>query len=532
MAFISRLIAALVLLVAVAGGASDASPRSAISALKGRQALEWRRSVVDLNLVGSYYDDPANPPIWVEGYKLTVAAAELLEALTRAQEDGLDPDDYLTRVILDADHLSDDADAAGYELAMSQAFLSFARDLHSGVTSPNVSASNIVIPRKPVDAVVWLSLVRDQGVEAALDKLRPNHPQYFQLREMLKGYRALAAKGGWPAIDTGPTLKPGMKDPRVAQMRANLKARGYSGIDGADPTQYDANIAAAVAHFQKRHGLDDDGVAGAKTITAMNVSADQRVRQIIVNLERWRWLPEELGSRHVFVNQAGFEMFLVDKGKVVDRHKVIVGKPFHQTPMFSDKLAYAEFNPTWTVTPAIAVAEFLPKLRKDPGYLARNDYVLYGSWGAGAPVVDPWSVDWNAVSPKKFPYRIVQNPGPKNALGVVKFMFPNKFNIYLHDTPSRQLFAQTGRAFSHGCIRVQEPVRFAEKLFGLDNTLTPADIKARIDSKKTSTASLKSKVPVHLTYFTVWVDDDGVPSFFEDIYDRDTLVSRLLFNEV
>jgi len=200
--------------------------------------------------------------------------------------------------------------------------------------------------------------------------------------------------------------------------------------------------------------------------------------------------------------------------------------------MFSDKVAYAEFNPTWTVTPAIAVAEFLPKLRKDPGYLERNGYVLYGGWGAGAPVIDPWSVNWDAVSSKKFPYRIVQQPGPKNALGVVKFMFPNKFNVYLHDTPSRQLFAQTGRAFSHGCIRLHEPVKFANTLFGLDNSLKPADIKKLIDGKKTRTASLKTKVPIHLTYFTVWIDDDGTPSFFEDIYDRDTLVSRLLFNEV
>ena len=254
---------------------------------------------------------------------------------------------------------------------------------------------------------------------------------------MLKGYRALASKGGWPAIDKGGALKPGMTDPRVGQMRANLKARGYAGIDNAQANFYDDNIVAVVEHFQRRNGLEADGVAGPKTIAAMNVTADERVRQIIVNMERWRWLPEQLGSRYVFVNQAGFEMFLVDKGQVVDRHKVIVGKPFHKTPMFSDKIAYAEFNPTWTVTPAIAAAEFLPKLRADPGYLARNDYVLYGGWGAGAPVIDPWSVDWNSVGGKKFPYRIVQQPGPKNALGVVKFMFPNKFNIYLHDTPSQ-----------------------------------------------------------------------------------------------
>ena len=202
-----------------------------------------------------------------------------------------------------------------------------------------------------------------------------------------------------------------MKDLRVGQMRANLQARGYSGIDNPDPDQYDDGIIAVVAHFQRRNGLDDDGVAGPKTIAAMNVTAGERVSQIIVNMERWRWLPDELGSRHVFVNQAGFEMFLVDKGEVVGRHKVIVGKPFHKTPMFSDKIAYAEFNPTWTVTPAIAEAEFLPKLRADPGYLGRNDYVLYGGWGAGAPVIDPWSVDWNAVGGKKFPYRIVQSRG-------------------------------------------------------------------------------------------------------------------------
>jgi len=200
--------------------------------------------------------------------------------------------------------------------------------------------------------------------------------------------------------------------------------------------------------------------------------------------------------------------------------------------MFSDKISYAEFNPTWTVTPNIAVNEFLPKLRADPGYLARNDYILYGGWGAGAPVIDPFSVNWAAVSGSNFPYRIVQKPGPKNALGVVKFMFPNAFNIYLHDTPSRQLFAQTGRAFSHGCIRVQNPVKFAEALFGLDGSLTPDKIKALIDGKKTVTSKLTKKVPVHLTYFTVWIDDDGLPNFFGDIYERDELVSRLLFGAV
>src|SRR5262245_37070456 len=323
MAFFVRLLGALALLVATSGLA-QASTESAIAALEDREATEWRRTIIDIELVSSYYDDPANPPIWVANGALTPAAAELLAALSAADEDGLDPEDYLTRAIMETETVGGDQDAAGYEMAMSQAFLSFARDLRAGRTSQDVSASNIVIPRKPVDAVAWLTLVREEGVEAALQKLRPDHPQYFQLRQMLKGYRSLAAKGGWPKIDEGGALKPGMNDPRVGQMRANMKARGYSGIDSQDPDTYDDNVVAVVEHFQRRHGLDADGIAGPKTIAAMNVTADQRVRQIIVNMERWRWLPDELGSRYVFVNQAGFELFFMDKGKLVARHKVIV----------------------------------------------------------------------------------------------------------------------------------------------------------------------------------------------------------------
>ena len=264
----------------------------------------------------------------------------------------------------------------------------------------------------------------------------------------------------------------------------------------------------------------------------VNVTAKQRIRQIMVNMERWRWLPNDLGSRHVFVNQAGFELFLNNGGQTVAHHPVIVGKPFHKTPVFSEKISYVEFNPTWTATNSIATNEILPELQKDPGYLEKNDYVLYRGWDADAEVVDPWSVDWQSVSVKGFPYRIVQRPGAKNALGQIKFMFPNKFDIYMHDTPSRQLFAKTGRAFSHGCIRVHEPVRFAEELFGLDGSLTPEEIKSLIEAGQTKRVSLKTKVPVHLTYFTVWIDEDGTPNFFPDLYDRDELVTRLLSGEV
>jgi L,D-transpeptidase YcbB len=285
-----------------------------------------------------------------------------------------------------------------------------------------------------------------------------------------------------------------------------------------------------VKTFQLNNGVEDDGIVGKGTLSIMNIAVEARVRQIIVNMERWRWLPNELGPRHVLVNQAGFEMFLVDKGKTIDRRRVIVGKPFHETPMFSDRIAYAEFNPSWTVSADIAKAEFLPKLQADPGYLAANDYILYSGWTEGAPAIDPYSVDWNSIT-GKFPFRIVQQPGAKNALGVVKFMFPNKFNIYLHDTPTRQLFAKTGRAFSHGCIRVSKPMEFAEKLFALDQNMTRPQLDAVVATGKLTRVALKSKVPVHLTYFTIWIGDDGRTAFHDDVYGRDSVVSDLIFGQ-
>ena len=321
-----------------------------------------------------------------------------------------------------------------------------------------------------------------------------------------------------------------MRDPRVAALRDSLAARGYKGLTSTDPSLYDPPLLNAVKTFQLNNGTKDDGTVGKGTLAILNVPVEARMRQVIVNMERWRWLPNDLGARHVLVNQAGFEMFFVNGGKVIDRRNVIVGKPFHETPMFSDKIGYVEFNPTWTVSADIAKAEMLPKIQADPGYLAANDYIIYSSWAEGAPELDPYSVDWSSIT-GKFPFRIVQQPGAKNALGVVKFMFPNKFNIYLHDTPTRQLFAKTGRAFSHGCIRVHKPMDFAEKLFGLDQGLTREQLDAIVESGQLTRVSLKSKVPIHLTYFTIWIGDDNRTSFFGDVYGRDEVVESLLFGQ-
>ncbi len=254
-------------------------------------------------------------------------------------------------------------------------------------------------------------------------------------------------------------------------------------------------------------------------------------RKIIVNMERWRWLPRKLGDVHVFVNTAAFLMYTRHNGRDIDRRRVIVGKKYHKTPMFSDNIKYSEFNPTWTVTPSIAGNEMLPKLRKDPNYLKKKGYHLYASWKADAPRMNATQIDWQSVSGKRFPFKIVQPAGPANALGQVKFLFPNKFNVYLHDTANRKLFEQSNRALSHGCIRVHEPLAFAQLLYKLDGNPAASKIGQLVASKQTKGVNFKRPIPVHLTYFTAWVKN-GKLQTFDDIYGRDRLVGNILFGRV
>ncbi len=248
--------------------------------------------------------------------------------------------------------------------------------------------------------------------------------------------------------------------------------------------------------------------------------------KIAVNMERWRWLPNALGKRYVMVNQASFEMMIKENHKVVDRRKVIVGKPSFRTPMFSHKMEYVEFNPTWTVPESIAVKDFLPRLRQDRSYLKRNGYRLYDGWGEDAKEIDAKDVNWHKISRSDFPYRIVQNPGKKNALGKVKFLFPNSLDIYLHDTPAKKLFNSKRRAYSHGCIRVYKPLEFATKLFG-ERRLNESKINKLLAKEDTQRVNLPRPVPIHLAYFTLWIENGKVKQF-EDVYGRDKLVYRLL----
>lgn len=525
---LARWAAALCLAITLAALPARAEIAAELQQIVAKSTANWAGRSFPTERLAKFYAERGHAPLWTAPGGLSGEGVALLEEFKNAYRDGLDPGEYLAGLFGFASATSDE-ELAQLELAMSHAFLTYGHHLHSGLTTPSVTDGNIIIKPKRVEATGWLTLAATDGARHALSLLRPNHPQYAQLRQMLGGYRSLLLRGGWQAIDEGPTLKPGMTSPRVEQMRKNLEARGYDSLSNPTPDLFDDGLKEVVMHFQTRHGLDADGVAGPATLGALNVSADERVRQIAINLERWRWLPRNLGRRHVLVNQAGFELFVMDGRKNVDRRRVIVGKPYHQSPMFSDEIIYAEFNPTWTVPASIAGKEMLPKIRNNPAYLMDKGYTLYTSWSQGAAPANPFAIDWSAVSSSRFPYRIVQEPGPRNALGQVKFIFPNKFSVYLHDTPSRNLFSRTGRAFSHGCIRVEKPLDFARLIFSLQGGLNPNRVAPIVESRERTRVNLAQKLPVHLAYFTAWVNDDGVPLFFEDVYKRDRLVSRFLF---
>jgi len=312
-------------------------------------------------------------------------------------------------------------------------------------------------------------------------------------------------------------ILPDAVDPRLEAVSRRLQLLGdLAGYHFAG--RYDSELVRAVRQFQSRHGLEPDGRIGENTLTALNVTPARRAEQVQVNLERWRWLRRPPQSRYLQINIAAFELRLVDGERTVLRKPVIVGLDYRQTPVFSDLVRYLVFNPSWTVPYRLAVLDKLPEIRRDPSYLEKYGFILYQA-GSSA-VVDPGTVDWSRVSIGRFPYRLVQQPGPWNALGQVKFMFPNRYGVYLHDTPSRELFSHAQRAFSSGCIRVADPLVLAETLLRGQHW-NRERIDAVLAAGATETVYLDQPVPIHIEYWTAWVDDAGLLQFRNDIYQRD-----------
>jgi murein L,D-transpeptidase YcbB/YkuD len=368
-------------------------------------------------------------------------------------------------------------------------------------------------------------LIASGDVLAGVEREKPRFEMYADLREALARYRGIEARGGWPGLATGPTLRVGTRDARVIALRSRLAAEGeLEAGQVSDGDLFDPTLEAALRSFQARHGLATDGALGPETLAELNVPVADRITQIRVNLERGRWLLHELDPTFVVVNVAGFQVYYIRDRQLAWTAHAVVGKPFRKTPLFRERIQYLVFNPTWTVPPGILSKDILPAVRRDPGYLEHKRIDVVDRAGRVVPVA---AVDWNA---RTISYQLVQRPGADNSLGVVKFMFPNPYSVYLHDTPSKELFQEADRAFSSGCIRVERPLELAELLLQGQPGWDRAGIDAVVERGTTRTVTLAKPVPVLLTYWTAWVEASGTLQFRKDVYRRDAAVVQALAN--
>lgn len=477
-------------------------------------------------------------PIWfgdevVPGGSL----AQAIDAIDMASEHGLEAADYhRSRLVALLGRLDDALPAqvgrqlrVDIELLASDALLTLARHLAHGRIDPETIDPEWFISREPtalLDRLAEAARGQNLGVRGILEALLPNHGEYRALAERLALQRRLAGNGGWATIESGPLLRPADRDARVAAIRQRLVRLGDHERNGNpesnEPDRYDATLEAAVIRFQQRHGLDGDGVVGPRTLAALNTSPRARIDQLRANLERWRWLPRDLGDEYIIVNIAGFTMQVVRRDDIVMEQRVVVGTPYRRTPVFTGRMTYLVLNPSWEVPHMLAVQDQLPRIRDNIEYLDEMGFALLQGWGIEERRIDPAEVDWTSLSASNFPYRLRQAPGPKNALGQVKFMFPNPHSVYLHDTPSRGLFSQENRALSSGCIRLEQPERLMQWLLSERAAIMDA---ARIDgivgSGLETTVSLDRPLAIHLLYWTAWVDEAGVVHYRDDIYQRD-----------
>lgn len=414
-------------------------------------------------------------PKWVGPSGPTALADSLIAVLRDADRDGLRPDDYHVatldslRTALRRGARSDrglhERRLADFELLCTDAFLLYGRHLLQGHVDPVELTPTWTLGRRQTDLLERLDdALADGTIREALYDLRPEQSGYTRLTEALRRYRRIAAEGGWPSVPDGPTLERGSEGDPVATLRARLRASGDLTAATELPDVFDATLEQAVVRFQARHGLEADGVVGPASRAALNRPVEDRIRQIEVNLERWRWLPEDLGDRYVLVNIAGFQLRVMEAGESVLQMRVVTGRPYRQTPVFSDQISYLVFSPYWHVPHSLATQDKLPVFQKNPDLVAQQGFEVFRGWGAGAQPIDPSTIDWQRLSAANFPYRLRQRPGPQNALGQVKFMFPNRHSVYLHDTPTRGLFRRSERGFSSGCIRVERPAELAAYL--------------------------------------------------------------------
>jgi len=484
--------------------------------------------------LAAIYQETGRGPLWVSAAGPGPAATIIINRLRRCHLDGLEPEEYEVALIESLWTASRADELARLDTLLTYNLVKYIHDVSFGqlklhLADPELFAEAGNTGFDPVQSVRIARSVADLG--AYLDSLPPQHRYYVSLKKALAHFRQLALTTDWPKIPAGPLIRPGDSDRRLAAVVSRLAATEPIERGDTDTTElYHEQLVAAVRSFQDRYGLETDGIIGPQTLAMLNRTPAELAAVIRANLARWRWQDHSLSDTYLMVNIAAFHLKAVRENQVVHDLPVIVGKFQHQTPVFSDSITYLDFNPFWNVTPSIARNEDLPALREDPNHLVDRHIRLFSSWQPDAHELDSTAIDWHNVSRSQMSrYLLRQDPGPWNALGRVKFIFPNHHNVYLHDTPARDLFQQTSRSFSHGCIRVSQPLLLA--LFCLqlnDESWTLAAIEEIVASGRRKVISLRKRLPIYLTYQTAWVDKGGTIHFNADIYQRDTKLLQVL----
>jgi len=519
-----------------AGGASpDSQPNAALQTFVDGKALNAAISAPQMtdgertrlaDQVRRVYADQHYQLIWIDGDRLSARYHTFSKALAAADDHGLPRSLYPLPIDDQAGNkvrISPDQ-APDVDTRTTAAFLRYYTHLLGGRLDPRALQSLWTLrPERPDLVNALTTAVKKNDLEATMAGLAPQQPEYRELQKALVRYRAIAAKGGWPSIPANTQLKPNQQSQVVPVLRHRLAIEGdLDPSHETDPSHvFDADTLAAVKRFEERHRIKPDGIVDPATVTALNVPVEQRIRTIELNLERWRWLPDPMPARYFIVNVPDFHLEAIEDGNPVLAMRVVVGEPDNKTPIFADSMTHVVFSPYWNVPAGIAKDETIPRAARDPRFLDRNNMEVVTASGA---VVDPSSIDWSNPGA----LRIRQRPGSGNALGGVKFIFPNNFDVYLHDTNATTLFDRIERGLSHGCVRVEEPHKLAQYVLREQTEWTPEAIAAAMTSGQEKHVKLTTPIPVYIVYKTAWVHDGGV-RFLKDLYGYDADQAARLF---
>ena len=487
-------------------------------------------SLYFLNEITSFYEKNSFKANWIKNDKFNESAIQLKEVLLNVEDEGLDPKIYRVQFLekfFSKETLSLKEKAIA-DIFLTNSFYLLAVHFSNGVIDPENLEEEWVSPKKNINLDDFIKeSIEQQKVKSSLYSLFPQHEKYYKLRAKLKFLRKIKRDGGWIKIDTSINLRFGMTGENIRKLKLRLKQSGD--FSGEINEKYDDNLKKSIINFQKRHGLKQDGIVGPNTFKALNRDIEDLIKILEINMERLRWLPKTFGENYILTNIADLTLQVYENKQKAIEMNVIVGREERSTPVFSAKVSYLVLNPYWNVPKTIAVEDKLPLIKKDINYLKENNFTVVQYINGKFVEQNYKEINWDRLNENNFNYLLRQKPGSNNALGKVKFMFPNKYSVYLHDTPNKELFTQDERDLSSGCIRLEEPFKLLEYILRKNNKWDLKKVNTILETNKETAIILENKLPIHIVYLTAWVDNENRLQIRNDIYGRDARLISAFF---